>query len=74
MFQPSLHNLAVVELNKEVWSRGVANPPRRVRIRCTRRLNEDEDAAETHYTLVSLVKTAKASDFKGVGTKVVDEQ
>lgn len=34
------------KLNKFVWHRGVRNIPRRVRVRLSRKRNEDEDAAE----------------------------
>jgi large subunit ribosomal protein L31e len=33
-------------LNKHVWSRGVKNVMKRVRVRLARRRNEDEDAKE----------------------------
>mmetsp|Transcript_11178 Transcript_11178/g.18713 ORF Transcript_11178/g.18713 Transcript_11178/m.18713 type:complete len:113 (+) Transcript_11178:56-394(+) len=59
-----------VNLNKYVWSKGVANVPRRVRIRCSRRLNEDDDADEAYYTLVEHVVV---TSFKGLSTKKVEE-
>eukprot|EP01083_Nonionella_stella_P191530 708830_1 len=37
------------QLNKYVWSRGVKNVPTRVRVRLTRKRNEDEEAAEKLY-------------------------
>lgn len=33
-------------LNKFLWSRGVRNVPFRVRVRMSRRVNEDEEAKE----------------------------
>ena len=33
-------------LNKHVWSQGVKNVPTRIRVRLSRRRNEDEDAKE----------------------------
>ena len=44
-------------VNKFVWHKGVRNVPYRIRVRLERKRNEDEDAAETMYTLVSLVDT-----------------
>merc|ERR1712048_597635 len=50
-------------LNKYVWSKGVKNVPYRVRVRLSRRRNEDENATEKLYTLVSYVHV---SSFKGL--------
>eukprot|EP00804_Cyclotella_cryptica_P007927 CCRYP_019655-RA/>CCRYP_019655-RA protein AED:0.40 eAED:0.40 QI:111/1/1/1/0/0/2/539/137 len=58
-----------VEVNKFVWSQGVRNPPKRIRVRLSRKRNEDEDAEEKLYTYVQLVKVAKV---KGLQTEVVD--
>lgn len=33
-------------LNKFVWSQGVRNIPKRVRVKCSRKRQEDEDAKE----------------------------
>jgi large subunit ribosomal protein L31e len=35
-----------VNLNKEIWSRGIRHVPRRLRVKLSRRVNDDEDAAE----------------------------
>ena len=40
------------ELNKFVWSNGIRNIPRRVRVRLSRRRNEEEGAKSEFYTLV----------------------
>ena len=45
-----------VDLNKFIWSQGVKNVPKRLRVRLARRRNEDEEAKEKLYTLVSHVK------------------
>lgn len=34
------------ELNKFIWSKGIRNVPYRVRVKLSRRRNEDEDAKE----------------------------
>eukprot|EP00428_Durinskia_dybowskii_P038317 CAMPEP_0170259358 /NCGR_PEP_ID=MMETSP0116_2-20130129/29550_1 /TAXON_ID=400756 /ORGANISM="Durinskia baltica, Strain CSIRO CS-38" /LENGTH=117 /DNA_ID=CAMNT_0010510403 /DNA_START=77 /DNA_END=430 /DNA_ORIENTATION=+ len=57
-------------LNKHVWSTGIKNPPTRVRVRLSRKRNEDEDAAEKLYTLAQLVEV---SSFKGLQTENVIE-
>jgi len=44
-------------LNAHMWSRGIANPPIRVRVRLSRKRDEDEDAKEKFYTLISWVPT-----------------
>ena len=40
------------KLNQFVWSNGIRNLPRRVRVRMTRKKNEDEEAKNKFYTLV----------------------
>jgi large subunit ribosomal protein L31e len=57
-------------LNKHVWRTGIKNPPTRVRVRLSRKRNEDEEAEEKLYTLAQLVEV---STFKGLQTEnVVD--
>mmetsp|Transcript_11516 Transcript_11516/g.29021 ORF Transcript_11516/g.29021 Transcript_11516/m.29021 type:complete len:121 (-) Transcript_11516:88-450(-) len=58
------------KLNKSVWSNGVRNVPFRVRVRLARKRNEDEDAKEKFYTLVTPVDVASV---KGLQTVKVDE-
>lgn len=58
-------------LNKAVWNHGIRNVPHRLRVRMARRRNEDEDAKEKMYTIVSHVRV---SSFKGLETEVVDEE
>ena len=57
------------KVNKEVWKQGVRNPPTRIRVRLSRKRNEDEDAEEKLYTLVQLVEV---SSFKGLQTENVE--
>merc|ERR1719183_2135201 len=40
-------------LNKFLFSKGVRNVPYRVRVKLSRKRNEDEDAKEKLYTLVT---------------------
>ena len=60
-----------VSVNKFVWSKGVRSVPHRIRVNLTRKANEDEDAREKMYTLVTYVPV---ETFKGLSTKVVEEQ
>merc|ERR1712199_108192 len=66
------------QLNKAVWNKGVKNVPHRIRVRCERRRNDDEDAKEKLYTIVTWVAvdtTAPGKGFKKLQTTVVvDEQ
>ena len=55
-------------LNKFIWSKGVRNIPYRVRVKLSRRMNEDEEAEEKLYTLATVVPV---QSFKGLETKVV---
>merc|ERR1739842_173026 len=57
-------------LNKHIWSCGVRNVPYRIRVRLSRRRNEDEDSINQFYTLVTFVPVAS---FKGLATENVDE-
>eukprot|EP01111_Echinosteliopsis_oligospora_P003623 TRINITY_DN15680_c0_g1_i1.p1 TRINITY_DN15680_c0_g1~~TRINITY_DN15680_c0_g1_i1.p1 ORF type:complete len:135 (+),score=33.48 TRINITY_DN15680_c0_g1_i1:335-739(+) len=59
------------KVNQYVWSQGIRHVPRRIRIRVQRKRNEDEDAKEKMYTLVSLVPV---SDFSFLQTEDVKEQ
>merc|ERR1712048_1465517 len=56
-------------LNKHIWSQGVRNVPYRVRVRLSRKRNEDEDSTHKLYTLVTYVPVAT---FKGTVTTNVD--
>mmetsp|Transcript_44623 Transcript_44623/g.123667 ORF Transcript_44623/g.123667 Transcript_44623/m.123667 type:complete len:120 (+) Transcript_44623:33-392(+) len=56
-------------LNKAVWAQGIKNVPKRIRVRLSRKRNEDEDADEKLYTVVSYVPV---KDFKGLQTEVVE--
>merc|ERR1712050_350187 len=57
-------------LNKHIWSCGVRNVPYRIRVRLSRRSNEDEDSVQQFYTLVTFVPVPS---FKGLATENVDE-
>mmetsp|Transcript_22492 Transcript_22492/g.37207 ORF Transcript_22492/g.37207 Transcript_22492/m.37207 type:complete len:115 (-) Transcript_22492:62-406(-) len=56
-------------LNKHIWSTGIKNPPTRVRVRLSRKRNEDEEAEEKLYTFAQLVQV---DTFKGLSTENVD--
>lgn len=57
------------QLNKYIWATGVKNPPTRVRVRLSRKRNEDEEADEKLYTFAQLVEV---SSFKGLRTENVE--
>ncbi|KAH1264044.1 60S ribosomal protein L31 [Glycine max] len=57
-----------VKLNKFVWSQGIRSVPRRIRVRIARKRNDDEDAKEELYSLVTVVEIPK-DELKGLGTK-----
>ncbi|KAI8893855.1 ribosomal protein L31e-domain-containing protein [Globomyces pollinis-pini] len=57
-------------LNKEVWSKGVKNVQHRIRVRLSRKRNDDDGAKEKLYTYVTPVPT---TSFKGLQTEVVEE-
>ena len=57
-----------VKLNKALWSRGIHNVPNRVRVQLHRKRNEDEDASEKLYTLITHVEVPS---FSELGTTIV---
>lgn len=57
-------------LNKEIWHRGIKGVPHRLRLRLSRKRNDEEDATEKLYTYVQYVPV---SSFKGTVTTVVEE-
>uniref|UniRef100_A0A5B6ZP03 Putative 60S ribosomal protein L31 n=1 Tax=Davidia involucrata TaxID=16924 RepID=A0A5B6ZP03_DAVIN len=61
-----------VKLNKYIWSRGIRSVPRRVRVRVARKRNDDEDAKEELYSLVTVAEIPPEG-LKGLGTKVIEE-
>jgi large subunit ribosomal protein L31e len=58
--------------NKALWSRGVRNVPKRVRVRIARRRNDDEDAKEEFYSYVTVAEIP-AEGLKGLGTTIVED-
>src|SRR5437763_15525655 len=49
-------------LNKEIWKQGIRSVPHRMRLRLSRRRNDEEDAKEKLYTHVTSVPV---TTFKG---------
>nr|XP_043620284.1 60S ribosomal protein L31-like [Erigeron canadensis] len=62
-----------VKLNKQIWSRGIRSVPRRVRVRIARKRNDDEDAKEELYSLVTVAEIP-VEGLKGLGTKIIDDE
>ncbi|XP_065159201.1 large ribosomal subunit protein eL31 [Atheta coriaria] len=56
-------------LNKQLWSKGIRNVPFRIRVRLSRRRNDDEDSVNKLFTLVTYIPVA---GFKGLQTENVD--
>ncbi|VVB11490.1 unnamed protein product [Arabis nemorensis] len=62
-----------VKLNKQIWSRGIRGPPRRIRVRIARKRNDDEDAKEEFFSLVTVAEIPPEG-LSGLGTKVIEEE
>uniref|UniRef100_R7WDC3 60S ribosomal protein L31 n=1 Tax=Aegilops tauschii TaxID=37682 RepID=R7WDC3_AEGTA len=62
-----------VKLNKHIWSSGIRSVPRRVRVRIARKRNDEEDAKEELYSLVTVAEVPQEG-LKGLGTKVVEDE
>lgn len=52
------------ELNRFIWCQGIRNVPRKVRVRITRKRNEDEEAKEKFYSLVQHVQVDSFANLK----------
>jgi len=59
------------QLNKEVWKRGIKGVPFRLRVRISRKRNDEEGAK---HRLFSYVEAVNVKNPKGMQTTVVDEQ
>jgi large subunit ribosomal protein L31e len=57
-------------LNKYIWKQGIKSVPTRVRVRLSRKMNEDEEAKERLYTVAHLLEV---DTFKGLQTEKSDE-
>lgn len=57
-------------LNKALWAQGVQGVPRRIRVRISRKRNDEEDAKEK---LFSYVQAVNVDSVKGLNTTTVDE-
>eukprot|EP00612_Vaucheria_litorea_P003739 CAMPEP_0171461306 /NCGR_PEP_ID=MMETSP0945-20130129/5808_1 /TAXON_ID=109269 /ORGANISM="Vaucheria litorea, Strain CCMP2940" /LENGTH=117 /DNA_ID=CAMNT_0011987629 /DNA_START=90 /DNA_END=443 /DNA_ORIENTATION=- len=57
-------------LNGFIWSKGIRNVPNRVRVKISRKRNEDEEAKESLY---SVVEYKPVDSFKGLLTENVAE-
>ena len=55
-------------LNKFIWSNGIRNIPKRVRVRLSRKKNEDEEGKGKYYTLVQHMEV---DSFKNLRTDEV---
>merc|ERR1712132_27955 len=61
------------QLNKAVRGKGVKNVPHRIRVRCERRRNDDEDAKEKLYTVVTHVMVDATAPKKGFRNKLTEK-
>merc|ERR1719389_1517381 len=59
------------KLNKAIWAQGVRNVPKRIRVRFSRKRNEDEDAKEKMFTLVQHIPV---ESFKNLQTEIVRDE
>jgi hypothetical protein len=59
------------QLNKKVWESGVKGVPYRLRVRISRRRNDEEGAKEKLY---SYVQAVNVKNPKGLQTQVVEDE
>ncbi|KIW70438.1 hypothetical protein PV04_02708 [Phialophora macrospora] len=60
------------QLNKKVWESGIKGVPFRLRVRISRKRNDEEGAKEKLYSYVQAVNV-KEREAKGLNTVVVEE-
>ena len=60
------------QLNKKVWESGIKGVPFRLRVRISRKRNDEEGAKEKLYSYVQAVNV-KEKETKGLSTVVVEE-
>jgi len=58
------------QLNKKVWEAGIKGVPYRLRIRISRKRNDEEGAKERLY---SYVQAVNVKDAKGLQTALVED-
>jgi len=58
------------QLNKKVWESGIKGVPFRLRVRISRKRNDEEDAKEKLY---SYVQAVNVKNPKGLQTAVVED-
>lgn len=58
------------QLNKKVWESGIKGVPFRLRVRISRKRNDEENAKEKLY---SYVQAVNVKDAKGLSTVVVED-
>lgn len=58
-------------LNKELWKRGIKGTPHRLRVRISRKRNDEEGAKEKLFSYVQAVNVASA---KGLQTQVIEAE
>lgn len=60
------------QLNKRVWEAGIKGVPYRLRVRISRKRNDEEGAKEKLYSYVQAVNV-KGRESKGLQTVVVED-
>ncbi|XP_053696439.1 60S ribosomal protein L31-like [Sabethes cyaneus] len=62
-----------IRLNKAIWHRGIRNPPFRIRVRLSRRRNDDEDSPNKLYTLVTYVPVPTFKELQTENVESTDD-
>ena len=71
LFRQGTHDVRLdPQLNKKVWESGIKGVPFRLRVRISRKRNDEEGAKEKLY---SLVQAVNVKNPKGLPTTVVED-
>ena len=57
-------------LNKAVWTQGIKNVPRRIRVTFSRKRNDEENAKHKLYTIATFVPV---TSFAGLQTETIEQ-
>ena len=64
--QPAVRVRIDPDVNRFIWNQGIRNIPRRIRVRLSRRKNEEDESGNKFYTEVKLLNV---ETFKGLLTE-----
>lgn len=53
-----------VKLNQYIWNQGIRHIPKRIRVRCIRRKNDEDESGNKYFTLVQLINVESFKELR----------